>query len=132
MNLNRLRERLLAFRCESGSVESSLVLIPLLMLFLVTLQLIATVNLRNVDMAKNQNQASAKAVYQVVEPRDRIIDLNSGDLFSKLRLLVTHSERNLPEIFPGISSLIGGKKIKTNGLAVYEESEECAGGYLVC
>lgn len=130
--LTRFRKRAHLIHSEQGSVESALVLVPLLALFLATLQLIATVNLRNIDMASAQNDAGLKAVHQVVEPKDQLIELESGDLFSKLRILVVNSERKLPEIFPGINKLLGGSKLQTRGVAVYEESQECFGGYLVC
>ena len=119
-------------KADSGNVESALVMIPLISLFLITLQLIATVNLRNVDMTSAQNRASFQAVQQKVFPEDQIITLKSGDFFSRLRLLVVRVEREIPQIFPGVSQLIGAKKIKTTGTSVYEESEDCSGGYLFC
>jgi hypothetical protein len=127
-----LKKIIKRINAEAGTVESALVLIPLLVLFLATMQLIVTVNFRNLDMASTQNQASLQAVHQVIEPGDKLIELRSGDFFTKLRLLVIKSERNLPEIFPGINELLGGKKLRTTGVSVYEESEECSGGYLVC
>lgn len=117
---------------ESGNVESALVLIPLISLFLITLQLIATVNLRNVSMAATQNQASLQAVHQVVEPGNQLISLKSGNLFSKLRILVVKTEYAIPQIFPGVVQLIGGKRLLISGAAVYEEPEECVGGYAFC
>ena len=127
-----LKKIIKRINAEAGTVESALVLIPLLVLFLATIQLIVTINFRNLDMASTQNQASLQAVHQVIEPGDKLIELRSGDFFTKLRLLVIKSERNLPEIFPGINELLGGKKLRTTGVSVYEESEECSGGYLVC
>jgi len=117
---------------DKGNVESALVIIPLLALFLATLQLIATVNYRNVDMTKTQNKASYQAVWQEVNPGDQEIKLASGSPFEKLRLLVVKAEREVPQIFPGISAVLGGKKIKTTGTAVIEEPEECWGGYVIC
>jgi len=117
---------------DKGNVESSLVIIPLLALFLATLQLIATVNYRNVDMTKTQNKAGYQAVWQEVNPGDQEIKLASGSPFEKLRLLVVKAEREVPQIFPGISALLGGKKIRTTGTAVIEEPEECWGGYVIC
>ena len=128
----RLQRVLSNLRSETGTIESALVMIPLISLFLVTLQLIATVNFRNVDMTAVQNRASFQAVQQDVYPEDKVIYLNSGDLFSKLRLIVVKAERDLPQIFPGVSQLFGSTKMKSTGVAVYEESEECNGGYLVC
>ena len=117
---------------EDGNVESALVIIPLIALFLATLQLIATVNLRNVDMAKTQNKASYQAIWQEINPGDQEIKLASGSPFEKLRLVVVKAEREIPQIFPGVSALLGGKKIRTTGTAVIEESENCWGGYVLC
>jgi hypothetical protein len=117
---------------ENGNIESSLVIVPLIALFLATLQLIATVNFRNVDMTATQNRASKQAVWQEIKPTDQEIKLDSGSSFEKLRLLVVKTERNIPQIFPGIASLMGGKKIRTSGTAVIEEPEDCWGGYALC
>lgn len=115
-----------------GNVESALVIIPLMALFLATLQLIATVNYRNVDMTRTQNAASNQAVWGEINPTDQEIKLDSGSAFEKLRLIVVKTEREIPRIFPGISNLIGTKKIITNGTAVIEESPSCWGGYVLC
>jgi hypothetical protein len=117
---------------EAGNIESALVMIPLLSLFLVTLQLIATVNYRNVDMTATQNQASTQAIWQEINSDDQEINLASGSSFEKLRLLIVKTEREIPQIFPGVSALLGGKKIRTTGTAVIEEPEQCWGGYVFC
>ena len=117
---------------EAGNIESALVMIPLLSLFLVTLQLIATVNYRNVDMTATQNQASTQAIWQEINSDDQEINLASGSPFEKLRLLIVKTEREIPQIFPGVSALLGGKKIRTTGTAVIEEPEQCWGGYVLC
>ena len=117
---------------EAGNIESALVMIPLLSLFLVTLQLIATVNYRNVDMTATQNQASTQAIWQEINPDDQEINLASGSPFEKLRLLIVKTEREIPQIFPSVSALLGGKKIRTTGTAVIEEPEQCWGGYVLC
>lgn len=117
---------------EDGNVESALVIVPLIALFLGTLQLIATVNYRNVDMTATQNKASYQAVWNQVNPGDQELKLASGSAFEKLRLVVVKVEREVPQIFPGISRLLGGKKIRTTGTAVIEEPEDCWGGYALC
>ena len=117
---------------EEGNVESALVIVPLIALFLATLQLIATVNFRNVDITVAQNQASKQSVWQEIKPGDQEINLDSGSSFEKLRLLVVKTEREIPQIFPGIASLMGGKKIRTSGAAIIEEPEDCWGGYALC
>ena len=117
---------------EVGNVESALVIVPLIALFLATLQLIATVNFRNVDLTVAQNQASKQSVWQEIKPGDQEIKLDSRSSFEKLRLLVVQTEREIPQIFPGIASLMGGKKIRTSGTAIIEEPEDCWGGYALC
>ena len=67
-----------------------------------------------------------------VKPNDLEIKLDSGSPYEKLRLLVVKFDRNLPEIFPGIASLMGTKKLRSVGTAVIEESESCWGGYVLC
>lgn len=119
-------------KSDSGNVESALVMLPLISLFLITLQLIATVNLRNVDMTTAQNKANIQAIKEVPNEVTNFKSLNSGDLFTKLRLIITNIEREVPEIFPAINQLIGDKKLKSSGVAVYEEPEDCIGGYLLC
>jgi hypothetical protein len=117
---------------EDGNLESALVLIPLISLFLATLQLIATVNFRNVDMTVAQNQASEQSVWQQINSTDNEVKLASGSPFEKLRLVIVNVERELPQIFPGINTLMGGRKIRTVGTAVIEEHEECWGGHALC
>ena len=128
----RLAKIIRYLKNDSGNVESVLVILPLLSLFLITLQLIATVNLRNVDMTTAQNRASYQATQSTSGQSHQMMELDSGDLFSKLRLLIVRVERDIPQIFPGLGNLLGGKTLSSSGVAVYEEREECSGGYLLC
>lgn len=120
------------FNKESGNVESGLVIIPLLLLFLATIQLITTINFRNIDFANSQSEASIQSVHQVVESKNQLISLDSGDFRNRLRLLIVKTERDIPSIFPGLAQILNGRKLHTEGAAVFEESEVCSGGYLVC
>ena len=117
---------------ESGSVESALVMIPLITLFLITLQLIVTVNFRNIDLTTVQNRASIQATQQQVLNEDRLVKLNSYDIFDQLRLLIVTKRREVPQIFPWISKILGGKQLNLSGVAVFEEPEQCKGGYWLC
>lgn len=117
---------------DSGSVESALVMIPLVTLFLITLQLIVTVNFRNIDLTTVQNRASTQATKQQVLNEDRLVKLNSYDIFDQLRLLIVNKKREIPQIFPLVSSFLGGKQLNLSGVAVFEEPEQCKGGYWVC
>ena len=116
------------FKDESGNVESALVMIPLIALFLITLQLIVTVNYRNLDLTVAQNRASFQAAQQDIYPEDQVIDMESHDRFRKFRLLVVRAEREIPAIFPGVSQLLGRKKLKLVGASVMEESDKCIFG----
>ena len=113
-------------------MESALVMIPLISLFLITLQLLATLNIRNVQLITTQNQARTQAMSGQINLEDRVVELRSGDLYEKLRLLVVQKEVELPNIFPGLAQLFSGKKIVSKGISVYEESESCSGGYALC
>ena len=135
MELGRsaLRNRVFnVIKDESGSVESALVMIPLIILFLITLQLIVTVNFRNVDQVMIQNQARVQATRQQIFNEDRLVNLKSYDIFDQLRLLIVSKKHEVPQIFPWVSKLLGGKQLSLSGVAVLEEPEQCNGGYLVC
>lgn len=100
-----LRFRVL-LRREDGNVESALVLIPTLILFLIGAQLIAATNLRNADMALAQGDAAARAISQEFRSGDQIIEV--GGRIERIRLLVTHRSHTLPQLIPGLAELMGG------------------------
>ena len=50
------------FAREDANVESALVLIPLLILFLMGAQIIVATNMRNLDMAIAQGEAASRAI----------------------------------------------------------------------
>ena len=120
------------FKDESGNVESALVIIPLITLFLATLQLIVTVNFRNVDLTMVQNRASAQATQQQVFSEDRLVKLNSYDSFDELRMLIVTKKREIPQIFPWVSKFLSGRQLNLKGVALIEEPEKCKGGYWMC
>ena len=57
---------------EDGNVESALVLIPMLILFLISAQLIAATNIRNAEMALAQGDASARAISHQYQLGDEV------------------------------------------------------------
>ena len=107
---------------EDGVAESTLVLIPLLALFLVTLEIIIAVNFRNLDITFSQNDASVSAITSVVMPSDEIINLEGPNSANGLQLIVTHRERTLPRLVPEflISGSSGNHSLKSTGVAVME------------
>lgn len=108
-------------RQENGNVESSLVLIPLVFLFLIAVELIVATNLRNSDFALAQSDASSRAISGIVTSSDRVIELSSPDSFAHMKLLITRRKHSLPQLVPGLVALLGGNAVvEVNGAAVME------------
>jgi hypothetical protein len=104
---------------DDGNVESALVLIPLLILFLVGAQIIAATNLRNIDMATVQGDAATRAISHVYQPGDQVIEV--GGRIEKIQLLITHRSNLLAQIVPGLAALMGGDPVSdVMGIAVIE------------
>lgn len=122
MSIRAFHQNLLRkVRQESGNVESSLVLIPLVFLFLISVELIIATNLRNSDFALAQSDASSRAISGVVTSSDQVIELSSPDSFTHMKLLITRRKHSLPQLVPGLVALLGGNAVvEVNGVAVME------------
>lgn len=108
-------------RLENGNVESSLVLIPLLILFLICMELIIATNLRNSDFAIAQGDASRRAISGEIYSTDEVIELNSPDPFAHIRVLISRRRTGLPQLVPGLIALMGGAPtIDVKGVAIME------------
>ena len=108
-------------RFEDGNVESSLVLIPLLILFLICLELIIATNLRNGDFAIAQGDASRRAISGQIQSTDEVIELNSPDPYAHIRVLISHRRTGLTQLVPGLIALMGGAPtIDVKGAAIME------------
>ena len=106
---------------DDGNVESAMVLIPLLILFLIGIELIIATNLRNANTALAQGEASRRAISGEIYANDEVIELNSPDRFSHIRVLITHRRTTLPDIVPGLVGLLGGSRsTDVNGAAIME------------
>lgn len=104
---------------EDGNIESTLVVIPLLILFLISMQIIATNNLRNLDMAIAQGEAARRSISGEFQSNDEIITV--GGRIEKIRLLVTHQSHILPQLVPGLIAIIGGGAVTdVVGISVIE------------
>lgn len=115
---NRVRAHLAR---EDGNVESALVIIPLLILFLIGAQVIAATNLRNADLAMAQGDAAARAISQEFHADDELIEI--GGRVEKIRVLVTHRSHSIPQLLPGLVDLLGGTPVTdVVGVAVVEPS----------
>jgi len=106
-------------RQEEGNVESALVLIPMLILFLIGVQLIVATNIRNTDLALAQGDASARAISHQFRTGDEIVDV--GGRIQKIQVLISHRTSTLPQLVPGLVSLMGGNPATdVVGIAVIE------------
>lgn len=109
--------------CQRGSVESAMVLIPLLFLFLCVAQLTSSVFIRNLELAKVQSEASTRAITHEIRPQDSIISIDTRSRFESPKLIVVKREREIPIIVPGLSRVIGGRLMSTvTGVAVMESN----------
>lgn len=106
---------------ERGSVESSLVLIPLLILFLVAFQVTTAVHARNSAVMHAQDAATKRAISGEFTAEDEFIHIDSSGDGQNLDLLVTGREMELVDLLPGF---LGGyssqREIAVNGLAIVE------------
>ena len=104
---------------EDGNVESALVLIPMLVLFLIGVQIIVATNIRNADLALAQGDAAARAISHQYQSGDELLEV--GGRIEKIQLLVTHRSHTLPQLVPGLVELIGAAPATdVVGIAVVE------------
>jgi hypothetical protein len=117
------RNILKIIRDERGNVESSLVLIPLLFLFLVGIQLILAIGMRDADSLNASDQASTRAISGNFSKMDKEEKLLSPDRFSNLSLLITTQSRKIPQLVPGLATLLG-RDLETDarGIAIIENT----------
>jgi hypothetical protein len=98
-----------------------MVLIPLLTLFLIASQLTIAIHGRNMVKISAQDAASQRAISGDFLESDTYLHIYSPDPNHNLDLVVSHEERFLPALVPGLSQVIGREpKIKVSGLAVVE------------
>lgn len=98
-----------------------MVLIPLLTLFLIASQLTISIHGRNMAKISAQDAASQRAITGNFQNSDTYLHIYSPDTSHNLDLVVSHEERLLPSIIPGLGQIIGrDQRIKVSGLAVVE------------
>lgn len=120
MRSRTIRQRVVQVAAkEDGNVESALVLIPMVLLFLIGVQIIVATNIRNADMALAQGDASARAISHNYQRGDEVVEL--GGRMERIKILVTHRSRTLPQLVPGLVDLMGGAPATdVVGIAVIE------------
>ena len=113
----------LALWDERGNTESALVLIPLIFLFLIAMQLLLAIGMRDADSMIAGDQASVRAISGVFASADEEEVLSSPDRFSNIALLITRQSRKIPQLVPGITQLLG-RELATDarGIAIIENT----------
>lgn len=107
---------------ESGSAESAMVLIPVIFLFLCSMQLVTAVFYRNVELRDVQSQASTRAISGEKANGDQLISISSPDRFQDLKLLIVSKRREIPSLVPGLAKLLGHSlESDVTGIAVVEQ-----------
>ena len=115
--MSRFRDVWRIIKDERGNVESSLVLIPLIFLFLIGIQLILAIGMRDANSLTASDQASTRAISGNFSQSDREEKLESPDRFSNLSLLITTQSRKIPQLVPGLAALLG-RDLETDGRGV--------------
>ncbi|ASY26002.1 hypothetical protein MCEMSE18_00200 [Candidatus Planktophila versatilis] len=106
---------------EKGNIESALVLIPLLTLFLVASQITITIHGRNMTKISAQDGASTRAISGNFDETDTFLHIDSPDPHQNLDLLISHKKGFLPHIMPGLEKFMGSKReIDVTGVAIVE------------
>ena len=109
------------FADERGSVESSLVLVPLLILFLVGLQLATAVHARNNAVMDAQADAMTRAISGEFVRGDQFIHIDTSGDGQNLDLLITSRRLSLVDLLPGfLSGQSSNREIDLHGLAIIE------------
>ena len=106
---------------ERGNVESSLVLVPLLILFLVGLQLATAVHARNTTVMDAQADATTRAISGEFVSGDQFVHIDLSGDGQNLDLLVTSRRMSLADLLPGfLSGQSSKREINLHGLAIIE------------
>ena len=110
-------------REERGNAESALVLIPLLVLFLIGMQISMAIHARNVGRIEAQNSASVRAISGDFQESDDFIHIDSSDDSQNLDLLITHSQSNIQDLIPGfLQGASSGHEVGVQGMAIVENA----------
>lgn len=106
---------------ESGNIESAMVLIPLLFLFLCSIQLVTAIQVRNFDQNEVQSQASSRAISGSFTETDSIFSISSRNSFEDQKMLIVSKLRDIPILIPGLSKVLGGRlQSDVKGVAIIE------------
>jgi hypothetical protein len=105
---------------ERGNVESAMVLIPLLLIFLIGFQIASTTHLRNISRVIAQDEASQRGISGEFLPSDEFIHIDSSGDGQNLDLVVTQERREVPWFLPGSSLITPPGQLEVSGIAMVE------------
>jgi len=106
---------------EKGSAESSLVLIPLLTVFLIAAQLSVALHARNMEKISAQDEASSRAISGEFKDSDTFLQIYSPDPNQNLDLIISHRKKSFVQLIPGLSQITGSNpQIDVSGIAIVE------------
>ena len=116
-----MRNFLNALNSDRGSAESAMVIIPLLLLFLMGIQISLAVHSRNSAKISIQDSAAKRAISGEFIDSDQFIHIDSSGDGQNLDLLVTHRQESLQNLLPGLlGSITSGREIGLQGFAIVE------------
>ena len=108
-------------RDERGNVESSLVIVPLTILFLMGMQVAISVHGRNVAKLQVQSDVSTRALTGDFSDDDRFIHIESSGDGQNLDLLVAKQSSSIVDLLPGfLSGASSGRVLEVEGIAIVE------------
>ena len=100
---------------EEGNIESSLVLVPLLTVFLIVTQISVAIHARNIAIVHTQDEASKRAISGEFSESDRFISIYSPDRNQNLDLVISHKRSLIPRILDSY------RELEAVGIAVVED-----------
>ena len=99
---------------ERGNIESSLVLIPLLTVFLIATQISVAIHTRNMTKISTQDYAGKRAISGEFLTSDSFLHIYSPDQHQNLDLVITHKRTRVPKI------LESQREVDVSGIAIVE------------
>ena len=93
-------------RSSRGNAESAMILIPLLVIFILGMQISIAVHARNNLKITAQDEASKRAIQGTFEAGDQFMHIDSSGDGQNLDLLIVRKESGLVNLLP---SFLGGE-----------------------
>jgi hypothetical protein len=118
---NEMKNLRALLRDERGNVESAMVLVPLLILFLVGTQIASAAYLRNSVRMLAQDDATTRAISGDFKIEDEFTHIDSSGDGQSLDLLITHRAHSIVDLVPNfLGAASGNRKVDLYGFAVVE------------